>query len=140
MTMKQRCVLLADAHSNMLEGIRGLLESMFETVVMVADENSLLEAADKLKPNLAVVDLSMPVSEGPNVARRIKQQHPNLKTIILSVHDEPTVVNEALAAGASGFVLKRAAATDLIPAVREVLQGRPYISPAVEYPSRRCPT
>ncbi len=130
--MKQRCVLLADAHANMLEGIRGLLESIFEAVVMVADENSLLEAADKLKPNLAVVDLSMPVSEGSNVARRLKKRHHDLRVIILSVHDEPTVVNEALAAGASGFVLKRAAATDLIPAVREVLRGGIYTSPGLE--------
>jgi len=130
--MKQGCVLLADRHQTMLGGIRGLLENVFEVVVMVADEKSLLEAADKLEPQLAVVDLSMPVSEGPNVARRIKQQHPNLKTIMLSVHDEPAAVREALEAGALGFVLKRSAATDLIPAVREVLRGGIYISPALE--------
>ncbi len=130
--MKRGCILLADSHLNMLEGVRSLLEGMFAAVVMVADETSLFEAADKLKPNLAVVDLSLRGSDGVNVARRLKNHHPELKVIILSVHDEPTIVKAALAAGACGFVLKRSVATDLIPAVREALQGRTYISPAVD--------
>ncbi len=127
--MKSGRVLLADSHSTMLEGIRGLLETMFEAVVMVADEESLFEATDKLKPDLVVADLSLPVSEGGNVARRLKKRYPELKIIILSVHDEPTAVKEALAAGALGFVLKRSAATDLVPAVQKVRQGQTYISP-----------
>ncbi len=127
--MKSGRVLLADSHSTMLEGIRGLLETMFEAVVMVADEESLLEATAKLKPDLVVADLSLPVSEGGNVARRLKKRYPELKIIILSVHDEPTAVKEALAAGALGFVLKRSAATDLVPAVQKVRQGQTYISP-----------
>jgi DNA-binding NarL/FixJ family response regulator len=133
-TMKQGCVLLAGPHQNMLEGMRGLLGTMFEAVVMVSDETSLLGAADKLKPDLVVVDLSMPVSGGINVARRLKNRHPELKFIILTVHDEPKVVKEALAAGALGFVLKRSAATDLIPAVLEVRKGRTYVSPAARAP------
>lgn len=135
--MKQGRVLLADSHQNMLEGIRGLLETMFEAVVMVADETSLLEAADMLKPDLAVVDLSLPASGEVNVARRLKIRHPKLKVIILSVHDEATVVKEILAAGTGGFVLKRSAATDLVPAVREVLEGGTYISPAAKAQSRK---
>jgi len=130
--MKQGQVLLADRHQNVLAGIRSLLETIFETVVMVADEASLLEAAERLEPDLAIIDISLPVSTEENVARRFRSRHPDLKFIVLSVHDEPTVVNEALAAGASGFVLKRAAATDLIPAVREVLQGGIYTSPGLE--------
>ena len=134
-TMKQGRVLLADRHQSMLEGIRGLLETMFQTVVMVADEPSLLETVEQLKPDLVIVDLSMPVSEEINVARRLKTRYPELKVIILSVHDEHTVVKEVLAAGALGFVLKRSAATDLIPAVQEVRQGRTYVSPAAKLPS-----
>ncbi|MEC4668073.1 MAG: response regulator transcription factor [Nitrospirota bacterium] len=130
--MKRGCILLADSHLNVLEGVRSLLEGMFAAVVMVADETSLFEAADKLKPDLAVVDLSMPVAGEFNVARRLKNHLPELKVIILSVHDEPTIVKAALAAGVCGFVLKRSVATDLIPAVREALEGRTYISPAVE--------
>ncbi len=131
--MKKGCVLLADSHQNMLEGIRGLLESMFEAVVMVADEKSLLAAIDEMNLDLAVVDLSMPVAEEHHVARRLKSRRPELKVVILSVHDEPAAVKESLAAGALGFVLKRSAATDLIPAIREVLEGRSYISPAAGF-------
>ena len=108
--MKKGCVLLADSHQNMLEGIRGLLESMFEAVVMVADEKSLLAAIDEMDLDLAVVDLSMPVAEENHVARRLKSRRPELKVVILSVHDEPAAVKESLAAGALGFVLKRSAA------------------------------
>jgi DNA-binding NarL/FixJ family response regulator len=130
--MKYSHVILADSHHNMLEGMRGLLESLFEAVVMVADENSLFEAAEKLKPDLAIVDLSLPVSGEINIVRQLKGRFPDLRLIIMSVHDEPTVVNEVMAAGAAGFVLKRSAASDLIPGVEEVLGGRTYISPSIE--------
>ena len=130
--MEKGCVILADSHQNLLEGVRGLLETMFETVVMVADKKSLFEAADKLKPKLAIVDLSLQVSGEVNVAREVKRRYPELKFVILSVHDEPTAVSEAMSAGASGFVLKRSIATDLFPAVREILKGGTYISPSLE--------
>lgn len=130
--MKKGCVILADSHQNLLEGVRGLLETMFETVVMVADKKSLFEAVDKLKPKLAIVDLSLPVSGEVNVACEVKSRYPELKFIILSVHDEPEVLDEVMSAGASGFVLKRSIATDLLAAVHEVLHGRTYISPSLE--------
>jgi DNA-binding NarL/FixJ family response regulator len=130
--MKRGCVILADSHQNILEGIRGLLETMFETVVMVADKKSLFEAADKCTPELAVVDLSLPGSGEANIARQFKGRYPELKLIILSVHDEPTAVSEVMSAGASGFVLKRSIAIDLFPAVRTVLEGGTYISPSLE--------
>ncbi len=131
--MKHSSVLLADKHQNMLEGIRGLLESMFDTVMMVADEQSLIEAISKVKPDLVVADLSLPVSEEVNIARSLKKGNPDLKFIILSVHDEMSVVDECLAAGAEGFVLKRSAASDLIPAVEEVLGGGTYVSPSTKH-------
>lgn len=130
--MKKGCVILADSHQNLLEGIRGLLESMFEAVVMVTDKRSLFEVADKLKPRLAIVDLSLPVCGELNVAREFKSRYPELKFIILSVHDEPEAVNEVMSAGASGFVLKRSIATDLLPAVRKVLQRCTYVSSSLE--------
>lgn len=129
--MEKGSVILADSHQDLLEGIRGLLETTFETVVMVADEKSLFEAADKLKPQLAIVDLSLPVSGEVNVAREVKSRYPDLKFIILSVHDEPTAVNEVMSAGATGFILKRSIATDLFPAVRVALKGYRYISPSL---------
>jgi two-component system secretion response regulator SsrB len=125
---KSRCVILADRHQDLLEGIRGLLETMFETVVMVADKRSLFEAVGKVKPDLAVVDLSLSASGQLNIAREIKDSYPELKLIILSVHDEPAAIDEVMSAGASGFVLKRSVAVDLFKAVEEVERGWTFIS------------
>ena len=131
--MKYGSVILADRHQNMLEGIRGLLEAMFETVVMVADKASLFDIAEKINPDLAVVDLSLPVSGEINIARQLKDKYPKLKIIILSVHDEQTVVSETMNSGISGFVLKRSVASDLFPAVDKVLGGKTFVSPLLEY-------
>ena len=125
-------VLLADRHQNMLVGIRSLLETVFDVVLMVADERSLLDSLDKVHPDLVVVDLSMPITEEVNVARCIKKHNPEMKIIILSVHDEQIAVDDCISAGALGFVLKRTSTIDLIPAVREVLKGRTYVSSSVE--------
>ncbi len=127
---KGGCVVLADRHQNMLEGIRGLLEAVFETVMMVADKKSLFEAIKKVKPDLAVVDLSLTVAGEVSIAREISNNYPALQFIILSVHDELTVVDEVMSAGASGFVLKRSVALDLFEAIRNVQEGRTFISDA----------
>ncbi len=127
--MQQHCAILADSHLNMLRGVRDLLETMFEVVIMAADEKSLIAAIDKLKPDIVVVDLSLPVSTEGNIVRFLKKRYPDLPLIILSVHDDSTVVEECLAAGAAGFVLKRAATMDMLPAVKEVLRGRRFVSP-----------
>jgi len=131
--MKYGSVILADRHQGMLEGIRGLLEAMFETVVMVADKASLFDTAEKINPDLAVVDLSLLVSSEINIARQLKDKYPDLKIIILSVHDEPTVVSEIMNSGVSGFVLKRSVASDLFSAVDEVLGGKTFVSPSLVY-------
>jgi DNA-binding NarL/FixJ family response regulator len=129
--MKYGRVLLADRHLGVLGGVHSLLDAMFETVLMVADERSLMEAATTFKPELVVVDLSLPSEGETNIARRLLQCHPDLRLIVLSIHDEPTVVDQMLSVGVAGFVLKRSAATDLIPAVKEVLQGGTYVCPAL---------
>jgi DNA-binding NarL/FixJ family response regulator len=130
--MKHGRVLLADSHLGMLGGVHGLLDALFETVVMVADERSLMEATATFKPDLVVVDLSLPSSGEVNIARRLMSQHPDLRLVVLSVHDDPTVAIVVLKAGAVGFVLKRSAATDLAPAVNEVLRGGVFVSPSVQ--------
>ena len=130
--MKKGKVLLADKHQNMLEGVRTLLESIFEKVFMVADEGSLLEVAEKISPNLIVADLSLPVSREINIARRLKKTFPEIKLIILSIHDEPTAINECMDAGVAGFVLKRTAVRDLVPAIETILAGGQYISPSLQ--------
>lgn len=126
--MKKGKVLLADKNQNMLAGVRTLLESMFEKVFMVADEDSLLEAAEKIVPNLIIADLSLPVSKEINVARRLRKLFPEIKLIILSIHDEPVAISECMEAGVAGFVLKRSAVNDLIPAIKAVMLGSTYIS------------
>jgi two-component system secretion response regulator SsrB len=111
------CVLLADRHHGLTEGVRGLLETEFGTVVMVADEASLLEGANRLRPDVAVVDLSLAQDNNLGWLRALRRSRPELKVIVLSVHDEESVRLAAMDAGADAFVLKRAIVTDLLPAV-----------------------
>jgi two-component system secretion response regulator SsrB len=120
------CVLLADRHHGLTEGVRGLLETAFGSVVMVADETSLLEAAIRLRPDVAIVDLSLSRKGGLDWLRRLKQHCPDLKVIVLSVHDEQSVRDAAMEAGADALVLKRAIATELLPAVDTVRQSRSH--------------
>jgi len=128
--VKKGKVLLADIHQNMLAGVRTVLENMFEKVFMVADEASLLDAAEKIKPDLIIADLSLPVTVESNIARRLNMIFPEIKLIILSVHDESTAINECMEAGAKGFVLKRTVVNDLVPAIEAVLQDDLYVSPS----------
>jgi DNA-binding NarL/FixJ family response regulator len=120
-------VVLADSHPGMLEGLRRMLETEAKSVLMVADEASLIQAMDSVRPDLVIADLSFPVSGTANVVRLIKQLQPAMKLIVVSIHDDPAAVNEASSAGAEGFVLKRRAVVDLIPAIREVCQGRRFV-------------
>ena len=114
------CVLLADRHHGLAEGVRGLLESAFGSVVMVADEASLIEGATRLQPDVAVVDLSLARGRGLGWLRTIRERCPGLKVVVISVHDEESVRRATMDAGADAYVLKRAIATDLLPAVAAV--------------------
>jgi DNA-binding NarL/FixJ family response regulator len=119
------CVLLADSHAGLTDGMRGLLETEFGTIVMVADETSLLEAASRLQPDMAVIDLSLAGRGGLGWLRAVRERCPELKIVVLSVHDEQSVRRAVMDAGADAFVLKRSIATDLLPAVTLVRrQGR----------------
>ena len=123
------CVLLADRHHGLAEGVRGLLATAFGSVVMVADEASLIEGAGRLQPDMAVVDLSLAPNVELNWLHSLRQSCPDLKVIILSVHDEQSVRDAVMTAGADAFVLKRAIATDLL-AVVDALRRRPAETPA----------
>jgi len=114
------CVLLADRHHGLVEGVRGLLETAFGTVVMVADKESLQDVAFRLQPDVAVVDVSLAREGGLDWLRAIRAKCPRLKVIALSVHDEESVRRAALQAGADEYVVKRAIATDLLAAVERV--------------------
>ena len=129
------CVLLADRHHGLTEGIRGLLETLFDAVVMVADERSLQESAARLQPSVAVVDLALARADGLGVVRRLRARCPELKLILLSLHDEASACQATLEAGANAFVLKRAIATDLLPAIEAVQAGKRFVSPGVQEPA-----
>ena len=125
-----QCVLLAERHHRLSEGVRGLLETAFSGVFMVADQASLMEGAERLSPALVVVDVSLAQGDISALLHSIHERAPVAKVLLLSGHDEPTVASSALAAGADGLVFTRAIATDLLPAVDALLAGRRFVSPA----------
>jgi DNA-binding NarL/FixJ family response regulator len=122
----------------MMAGVRLLLKDRFEVWVMVADDHSLQDMVESGQFDLVIADLSIPISSGENVPRLLKRLSPEIRVIVLSVHDEPAVVQECLAAGVKGFVLKRAAVDDLIPAVEAVLRGDTYVSPSIQTKQRKA--
>jgi DNA-binding NarL/FixJ family response regulator len=130
--MRQGRIILADKHSNMLAGIRRLLADEVETVLMVADENSLNHVLENFNPDVVVADLSLSISTETNIAWILKKNFPKIKVIILSINGEKSVRDDVMAAGVEGFVLKPRAVIDLIPAIHAVLQGCKYISPDLE--------
>lgn len=112
--------------------MRGLLEGHFEVIVMVADEASMVETVGRMQADLAVVDLSLSPGSGPDMLRRLRRRFPDLAFIAISVGDEPALSRAALAAGADGFVTKRAIVTDLIPTVETVLARRAVARPLAD--------
>ena len=126
---RQGRVLVADANLPMLRGVHALLETLFDTTVMVSDERSLLETAESCRQDICVVDLMFPVTAEVNVILLMRKRFPVLPVVALSLYDEPSVAQEAIAQGAMAFVLKRTAVADLVPAVEAVRRGETYVSP-----------
>lgn len=126
----KNCVLLADRHHELSEGVRGLLATVFEGVFAVGDRASLLEGAARIQPNLVVADLALSGGDIRAFLVALRKQAPAAKVLLLTVHDEPNVVSAAIAAGADGIVLTRAIATDLLPAIDAILAGSRYSSTA----------
>ena len=129
--MKRARLLLADDHTLVLEGFRRLLEPEFELAGAVEDGRALVAATQKLKPDVVLLDISMPLLNGIDAARQLKKIMPELKLIFLTMHADPAYVTEAFRVGASGYLLKRSAASELVNAIREVLRGRCYVTPLV---------
>lgn len=142
--MNRPRVLLADDHTLVLEGIRKLLEAEVELVGAVEDGLALVAAAEKLKPDVILMDISMPLLNGVEAARRLRKTVPGAKLIFLTMHGDAAFVAEALRVGASGYVLKRSASSELIEAIHGVVKGRTYVTPLVHPPrqpgSRRLAT
>jgi len=129
--MERSRVLIADDHCVVAEGLRGLLEPQFEVVGIVSDGRQLVAAAKTSDPDFIILDISMPSLNGIEAARQIRAAHSRAKMIVLTMHSEPTYAARALEAGASGFVLKHAAASELVTAIQAALEGGTYVTPQI---------
>ncbi len=129
--MKRPRVLLADDHKIVVEGLRGLLESEFELVGTVEDGRALVAAAQELNPDVIVADVSMPLLNGIEAAQQLKKANSRAKFIFLTMHPDASYATRALEAGASGYVLKHSAPSELVQAIREALRGRVYVTPLI---------
>jgi DNA-binding NarL/FixJ family response regulator len=124
-------VLIADDHSMVVDGLRGLLEADYEVVGTVADGRAVMPAVKELRPDIVIIDISMPSLNGLDCARRIRESGLEAKIVVLTMHPDPTLAREALEGGASAYVLKSSPASELRSALKEVLRGRTFLSPAI---------
>ena len=122
-------VLLADDHALLLGAFEKLLAGECEIVGQVSDGRALVAAAKALKPDLIVLDIAMPLLNGLEAGRQIKRKQKDVKLVFLTMSEDPELAAEAFRSGASGYLLKRSAASELTTAIREVMQGRSYITP-----------
>ena len=129
--MKRTRVLLADDHKIILDGLKSLLEPEFELVGQVEDGRALVSAAEKLRPDVIVVDISMPLLNGIEAVRQIKKIDPRVKVVFLTMHPDVTYAIRAFEAGASGYVLKHSASSELLMAIHEATKGRSYVTPMI---------
>jgi DNA-binding NarL/FixJ family response regulator len=131
-TMNRSTILIADGHPVVVEGLRGVLDlPEFEIVGVATDGRRLVQLASELQPDLIITAVAMPLQNGIEAAREILVQSRKSKIIFLTVHSEAAYATAALAAGASGYVLKTATLEELIGAIREVLDGYRYVSEAI---------
>lgn len=127
-------VLMADDHSILLAGLRKLIEDHCEVVGTVEDGRALIEAANQLKPELILLDISMPLLNGLDAARQLKKALPETKLLFLTMHASARYATEAFKAGGSGFLLKQSAASELPQAIDAVLRGKHYLTPSIAKP------
>ena len=125
-------LILADDHTMFAEGLKSLLDEEFELLGSVGNGQDLVDMAHRLDPEVIIVDISMPVLSGFDAVRRIKENGNHAKVIFLTMHDDDTLVEEAVRCGASGYVLKQAAGEELVEAIKQVAQGNRYVSPLVK--------
>jgi DNA-binding NarL/FixJ family response regulator len=121
--------LIADDHAMFAETLRAYLERNYAVLGLVADGRTMVEEALKLRPDVIVVDIGMPLLNGLDAARRIREKAPNIKFIFLTMKDDPNLAAAALDLGPIGFVLKHSAGEQLLEAIAHVLQGKPYLTP-----------
>lgn len=127
--MSKPRVLLADDHTLLLEAFQKLLADECEIVGVASNGRALVSAAATLRPDVVVVDVTMPLLNGIDAARQIKQADPEARIIFLTMNEDPDLAAEAFRAGAAGYLLKRSAASELLAAIREVMKQRSYVTP-----------
>ena len=124
-------VLLADDHAMLLGAFEKLLSAECDIVGQVADGRALVAAVEQVKPDVIVLDISMPFLNGIEAGRQIKERFPSVKLVFLTMIEDSDLAADAFRAGASGYLLKSSAASELLTAVSEVMQGRSYVTPLV---------
>ncbi|HET9386049.1 MAG TPA: response regulator transcription factor [Gemmatimonadales bacterium] len=124
-------VLLADDHALLLGAFEKLLAGECDVVGQASDGRALVAAAETLKPDLVVLDISMPLLNGLEAGRQIKQKLRHVKLVFVTMNEDPDLAAEAFRVGASAYLLKRSAASELTTAIREVMQGRSYVTPLI---------
>ncbi len=122
-------ILIADDHPVVAEGLRLLLEKSYSVIGAVSDGRALLSAAARLKPDVIVVDIGMPLLNGLDAAQRVREQLPKVKVVFLTMRDDPHLAAAAMELGPVGFVLKYSAGDELLKAIGEVLRGKSYLTP-----------
>jgi DNA-binding NarL/FixJ family response regulator len=129
--MKRIRLLIADDHVMFAQGLVSLLRDEFELLGTAENGEELVEATLRLQPDVILVDISMPVLNGFDAVRHIKEAGSEARIIFLTMHDDATLVSEAFRCGASGYILKHSAGEELVNAIREVANGNNYVSPLV---------
>jgi DNA-binding NarL/FixJ family response regulator len=124
-------VMLADDHSIVIEAFRKLLESQCEVVGTASDGRTLLETAPRLKPDVIVIDIAMPLMNGLEAGLRLRQLMPTAKLIFVTMNDDPDLAMEAMRSGASGYLLKSCIASELTHAIQMALRAKPYVTPQI---------
>jgi len=130
-TTKRPRIVLADDHALLLGAFQSLLEPEFEVVGTFVDGRSLVDNAKALYPDVIVLDIGMPVMNGLSAGQQLKQEMPSVKLIYLTMNQDPDLAAEAFKLGASGYLLKSSAASELVYAIREALRGRSYVTPLI---------
>jgi DNA-binding NarL/FixJ family response regulator len=132
-------ILLAEDHADMRNIVVRLLEPEFEVVGAVDNGKALLEAADKIQPDVLVVDISMPILSGIEAAERLRRAGSTARIVFLTVHEDPDFLLAAMAAGGLGYVVKSRLASDLHTAIKEAIAGRLFVSPSIPLVSPYAP-
>ncbi len=130
--MAKARILIADDHTLVAEAFKRLLEPDFEVVAMVGDGRALLREAAQLRPDLVLVDLNMPLLNGLDASEQLKQALPKIKMIVLTMNEDPDIAAVTMGKWASGYLLKKSAGSELLKAVRDVLGGGKYVTPALQ--------